>query len=46
MDIHELRDIAEDITGKPAPYKHGAKVVAKIMYRDGTVLDEIYCTEK
>ena len=41
VDIHELKRIAEDITGVAEPLKTGDKVVAKVMYRDGTCIDEI-----
>lgn len=40
-DIVELKNMAEKITGKPAPVKTGSKVVGKVEYRDGTFIDEI-----
>jgi citrate lyase subunit alpha/citrate CoA-transferase len=44
MDIHELQAKAERITGKPQPVPHGDKVVAEVIYRDGTIIDRIYNT--
>ena len=44
IDIHDLQAKAERITGKPQPVKHGDKVVAEVIYRDGTVIDRIYNT--
>ncbi len=41
VDINELKEIAEKITGKPAYITKQNKTVAKVIYRDGTVLDEI-----
>ncbi|MEF9982974.1 MAG: citrate lyase subunit alpha [Oscillospiraceae bacterium] len=41
VDIHELKRIAEEITGTAQPIKTGDKVVAKVMYRDGTQIDTI-----
>ncbi len=41
-DIHELKAIAESITGVPQKLKKGDKEVAKVIYRDGTLLDTIY----
>lgn len=40
-DIEELKQIAEDISGVPNKIKTGDKVVAKVLYRDGTLLDTI-----
>ena len=40
-DIEELKQIAEDIAGVPNKIKTGDKVVAKVLYRDGTLLDTI-----
>ncbi len=40
-DIEELKQIAEDIAGVPNKVKTGDKVVAKVLYRDGTLLDTI-----
>ena len=44
VDIHELQAKAERITGKPQPIRHGDKVVAEVIYRDGTIIDRIYNT--
>ena len=44
VDIHELQAKAERLTGKPQPIRHGDKVVAEVIYRDGTVIDRIYNT--
>lgn len=40
-DIEELKQIAEDIAGVPNQIQTGDKVVAKVLYRDGTLLDTI-----
>ncbi len=39
--IQELKDMAEQINGIPDPLQTGDKVVAKVEYRDGTIIDEI-----
>ena len=44
IDIHDLQAKAERITGKPQPVKHGDKVVAEVIYRDGSIIDRIYNT--
>ena len=41
IDINELKNIAEKITGIPKDIKSGDKVVANVIYRDGTVIDKI-----
>ncbi len=41
VDIHELKEIAERITGKPQHRRSEGRAVAKVIYRDGTPLDEI-----
>ena len=41
VDIHELKEIAERITGKPAKIQRGGRRVANVIYRDGTQIDEI-----
>ena len=41
-DIEELKARAEAICGKPCPVRHGNKVVANVIYRDGTLIDQIY----
>ena len=40
-DIEESTQIAEDIAGVPNKIQTGDKVVAKVLYRDGTLLDTI-----
>ena len=42
MDIDALAREAEKICGKPAPPVLGDREVAKVIYRDGTLLDTIY----
>ncbi|MBQ2955297.1 MAG: citrate lyase subunit alpha [Clostridia bacterium] len=41
IDIHELKEIAERITGTPAPAPHSGRTVANVIYRDGTQIDAI-----
>ncbi|MBQ6737297.1 MAG: citrate lyase subunit alpha, partial [Synergistaceae bacterium] len=45
FDIKALKNIAEDFSGKPEPVERGNKIIAEVLYRDGTVIDEImnYC---
>ena len=40
-DIEELKQIAEEISGVPRTVEMGDKTVAKVLYRDGTLLDVI-----
>ena len=42
IDIHELKEKAERITGVPKPLPKGDRAVAQVIYRDGTYLDTIY----
>lgn len=42
MDIGELKNIAESLTGKPNKIKTGDKVVALVESRDGEIIDKIY----
>ena len=44
IDIHDLQAKAERMTGKPQRVRHGDKVVAEVIYRDGTIIDRIYNT--
>ena len=44
IDIHDLQAKAERMTGKPQPIRRGDKVVAEVIYRDGTIIDRIYNT--
>ena len=41
VDIRALKETAERITGRPAPRRAGGRTVAKVISRDGGVLDEI-----
>ena len=41
VDIHELKEIAERITGTPQKIRKGEKTVANVIYRDGTQIDTI-----
>lgn len=40
-EIEELKQIAEDIAGVPKRVEMGERVVANVLYRDGTLLDTI-----
>ena len=42
IDIMELKEKTERITGAPAPIPRGDRVVAEVIGRDGHVLDRIY----
>ena len=42
VDISELKEKTESITGKPQRLPKGDKVVAEIIGRDGNLLDKIY----
>ena len=42
VDIHELKEKAEAITGAPRHLPKGDRAVAEVIYRDGTKLDTIY----
>jgi citrate lyase subunit alpha / citrate CoA-transferase len=42
LDIEELAELAEGITGKPDPVEHGDKLVGIVEYRDGSVIDVIH----
>ena len=42
IDIHELKEKTERITGKPHHPVFGDRAVAEVIYRDGTKLDTIY----
>ncbi len=41
-DIFSLRDMAEKLNGKPKMLTRGDREVAKVIYRDGSLLDTIY----
>ena len=42
IDIHELKEKTERITGKPRALSKGDRVVADVISRDGELLDQIY----
>ena len=42
IDIHELKEKTEQITGKPRTLPKGDRVVADVISRDGALLDQIY----
>ena len=41
VDIHDLKDIAERITGKPQKPARSGRTVANVIYRDGNIIDTI-----
>lgn len=41
-EMGELRKIAEDLNGVPEKCEPGSRVVGKVLYRDGSLIDEIY----
>ena len=42
VDIHDLKEKTERITGAPSHLQFGDRPVAEVIYRDGTKLDTIY----
>ena len=46
VDIHELKEKAERITGKPARLPKGDRVVANVIGREGNLQDVIYNVSK
>jgi citrate lyase subunit alpha/citrate CoA-transferase len=42
VDIHELKERTEAITGKPGKCARGDRVVAEVIGREGDLLDKIY----
>ena len=42
VDIHELKEKTERITGKPQRIPHGDKVVAQVIGRQGNLQDQIF----
>ena len=42
IDIHDLKEKTERITGTPSKLPRGDREVAKVIYRDGTQIDSIY----
>ena len=45
VDIHELKEIAERITGKPQALRRDGRTVANVVYRDGNIIDTISCVK-
>ncbi len=46
VDIHQLKEMAERLTGTPAHLRRGERVVANVISRDGELLDQIWsCAE-
>ena len=45
IDIHELKEKTERITGSPKHLTKGDRAVAEVIYRDGSLLDTIYNVE-
>jgi len=41
VDIHDLKALAERVSGAPEKPRLGEKIVADVIYRDGTVIDHI-----
>lgn len=41
MTIKQLKDLAENMTGKPEPIEFTDQVVAIVEYRDGTIIDVV-----
>ncbi|MBE6531720.1 MAG: citrate lyase subunit alpha [Ruminococcaceae bacterium] len=46
VDIFELKDKTERITGKPNELTRGERVVAEVIGREGNLLDRIYSVDK
>ncbi|MBQ3533726.1 MAG: citrate lyase subunit alpha [Clostridia bacterium] len=44
-DMEELKARAEAICGAPKAVRHGSKVVGNVIYRDGTIIDQLYNVE-
>lgn len=43
--IDKLKAMAEDMCGTPEPYRQSGRVVAEVLYRDGSRIDQIYMAE-
>ncbi|MDR1108523.1 MAG: citrate lyase subunit alpha [Spirochaetaceae bacterium] len=41
-EIGDLRNLAEEINGAPQKLERGERVVGKVQYRDGAIIDEIF----
>jgi citrate lyase subunit alpha/citrate CoA-transferase len=46
IDINELKEKTEKITGKPEKLTKGDRVIAEVIGRDGNILDRIYNVPK
>lgn len=46
MTIHQLKKLAEDMTGIPEPITFDDRIVAVIEYRNGTVIDVVRKVKK
>ena len=46
MDINELKEKTERITGKPNKLQKGDRVVAEVIGRNGNLCDRIYNVPK
>ena len=42
VEIEDLKQMAEELAGVPKPVHMGQKVVANVLYRDGSLLDVIH----
>ena len=42
VDIHQLKEYAESIMGKPREIKKGERIIGLSEYRDGSIIDYIY----
>ena len=45
VDIHDLKAMAEKLTGVPRKLPRGSREVAKVIYRDGKQIDSIWSTK-
>ena len=45
VDIHDLKAMAEKLTGAPRKLPRGSREVAKVIYRDGKQIDSIWSTK-
>ncbi len=41
VEIQQLKQIAEELTGAPQPIRLGDRTVANVLYRDGSLLDTV-----
>lgn len=42
VDIHDLKKLAEEMTGVPRLPRFGGKIIGVVEYRDGSIIDVIY----